>query len=510
MHVAETLVALGGAFLVCGLLARAGVRIGLPTIPLFMLAGIVFGPHTPGLALVDDPADLELVARLGLVFLLFYLGLEFSLGQLLAGGLRLLTASGIYLALNVGGGLALGFALGWGVREALVVAGVVGISSSAIVTKLLVDLGRLGNRETRVILGIIVIEDVFLALYLALLQPVLGNSDGALDAVLGIVSAFGFLLALAMVARYGAHIVGKLVDTRDEEIVVVVFVGLAILTAGVAEQLGVSDAIGAFMVGLILGATSRADRLRTMTHPLRNAFAAIFFFTFGLSIEPGDVLGVAPQIAVAVLVTVVLCLVAGGVAARLHRYGRVAAANIGLTVLSRGEFSLILASLALASGLDARLGSFTAGYVLVLAVVGPLAVSMSERLARHVPRRWFPGPPAPPPERDGARRPADELEMDVGAASLERLGADLLHVRVSEGSQLHGVHVAELRLPRQSTLGMVVRRGTATPPAPDTRLVEGDVLVVFAPPEHRLATERRLRAVHRSGRLARWRGDHGF
>jgi NhaP-type Na+/H+ and K+/H+ antiporter len=147
--------------------------------------------------------------------------------------------------------------------------------------------------------------------------------------------------------------------------------------------------------------------------------------------------------------------------------------------------------------------------VLVLAVVGPLAVSMSERLARHVPRRWFPVPPAPPPERDGARRPADELEMDVGAASLERLGADLLHVRVSEGSQLHGVHVAELRLPRQSTLGMVVRRGTATAPAPDTRLVEGDVLVVFAPPEHRLATERRLRAVHRSGRLARWRGDHG-
>ena len=79
MHIAETLVALGGAFLVCGLIARAGVRVGLPTIPLFMIAGIVFGPHTPGVALVSDPADLELVARLGLIFLLFYLGLEFSL-----------------------------------------------------------------------------------------------------------------------------------------------------------------------------------------------------------------------------------------------------------------------------------------------------------------------------------------------------------------------------------------------------------------------------------------------
>lgn len=514
MHIAETLVALGGAFLVCGLIARAGVRVGLPTIPLFMIAGIVFGPHTPGVALVSDPADLELVARLGLIFLLFYLGLEFSLEQLTAGGLRLLAAAGTYLVLNIGGGLVLGFALGWGVREALVVAGVVGISSTAIVTKLLVDLRRLGNRETRVILGIIVIEDVFLALYLALLQPVLGGSEGPLEIAVGIASAFGFLIALALVARFGAHLVGRLVDTRDEEIVVVVFVGLAILTAGVAEDLGVSDAIGAFMVGLILGATSRADRLRTMTHPLRNAFAAIFFFSFGLSIEPGDVLGVAPQIGAAVLTTVVLTVTAGVVAARMHRLGRLAAANIGLTVLSRGEFSLILASLALAAGLDARLGSFTAGYVLVLAIIGPLLVANSERLARLFPPRLFPERPAPrpvprpEPQTGSAARP--ELEMDVGTASLERLGSDLLHVRVTDGSRLHGVYVAELRLPPAATLGMIVRGGTATAPAPDTRLLRGDVLVVFTPPEHRLATERRLRAVHRSGRLARWRGDHGL
>ena len=99
--------------------------------------------------------------------------------------------------------------------------------------------------------------------------------------------------------------------------------------------------------------------------------------------------------------------------------------------------------------------------------------------------------------------------MDVGTASLERLGSDLLHVRITDDSRLHGVYVAELRLPSASTLGMVVRGGAATAPAPDTRLLRGDVLVVFTPPEHRLATERRLRAVHRSGRLARWRGDHG-
>lgn len=401
MHLAEALIALGGAFLAAGLIARAGARFGLPTIPLFMATGVIFGPHTPGIALVEDPDELKLVASLGLVFLLFYLGLEFSLDQLTAGGRRLVGAASAYLVLNVGGGLVFGFALGWGTSEAFVIAGVLGISSSAIVTKLLVDLRRLGNPESRVVLGIIVVEDVFLALYLALLQPVLGNAHGVGEVLRDIGVAFGFLLGLALVARYGSAVVGRLLDTEDEEIVVVVFVGLAILTAGVAEELGVSDAIGAFMVGLILGATTKAARLRTLTHPLRDAFAAIFFFHFGLTIDPAAVAGVLPEVGAAVATTAALALVAGILAARIHRMGRQEAANISLTVLTRGEFSLILASLAVAAGLDERITALTAGYVLVLAVVGPVAVAGSAHLAHRLPMRWFPAPEreAEPAER---------------------------------------------------------------------------------------------------------------
>ena len=110
-----------------------------------MLAGIVFGPHTPGITFVEDPRDVALLASLGLVLLLFYLGLEFTVDDLIGGGRRLAAAGGIYLALSIGGGLAFGFALGWGAREALVIAGIMGISSSAIVTKLLVELHRLAN-----------------------------------------------------------------------------------------------------------------------------------------------------------------------------------------------------------------------------------------------------------------------------------------------------------------------------------------------------------------------------
>ncbi|GAA4702877.1 cation:proton antiporter [Phytohabitans rumicis] len=386
MHIGDALVALGGAFLAAAVLARLGARIGLPTIPLFMLAGVVFGPHTPGIALVENPDDLALVAALGLVFLLFYLGLEFHTDDLVAGGRRMLAAGLGYLALNIGGGLALGFALGWGAREALVIAGVVGISSSAIVTKLLLETGRMRNRESRLILGVIVIEDIFLALYLAILQPVLGNASGAAEVALDLAKAFAFLIVLAALARWGARAAGRLLRVFNDELLVVFFVGLAVLSAGVAEELGVSDAIGAFMIGLVLGGSTAAERVRTLVRPLRDGFAAIFFFTFGLTIDPGDIGPVLVPIAVAVAATVLLNIAAGALAARLHGYGRQEAANIGLTVLTRGEFSLILGSLAVAAGLDSRIAPFVAGYVLILAVIGPLAVLRSERLAALFPK----------------------------------------------------------------------------------------------------------------------------
>jgi CPA2 family monovalent cation:H+ antiporter-2 len=385
--VGDTLVAVGGAFLAAGLLARLGRRIGLPTIPLFMVAGILLGPGTPGLVLVEHPEDLELLVALGLVLLLFHLGLEFSLDDLIGGGRRLLTAGGVYLLLNLGGGLVLGLALGWGTREAFVIAGAVGISSSAIVTKLLVELRRLANPESRLILGIIVVEDIFLALYLAILQPVLGESQGLADAALEFGRALAFLLLLAALARWGARAVGMIVDASDDELLTVCFVGVALLAAGVADEVGVSAAIGAFMAGLILAETAAQERIERLVLPLRDAFAALFFFAFGLTVDPGDVGSVALPVAVGAVVSLVLNLAAGIIAARMHGYSRGPAANIGLTMLGRGEFSLILATLAAAAGLDDRIGPFVAGYVLVLALAGPLLASRSAVIARCIPPR---------------------------------------------------------------------------------------------------------------------------
>ncbi len=382
---ADTLLAMGGAFVAAAVLARLGSRIGLPTIPLFILAGILLGPNTPGFVLLDDPHDLEMLSALGLVLLLFYLGLEFHMDDLKTGGKKMAIAGGMYLALNVGAGLAFGFMMGWGTSEAFVFAGVLGISSSAIVTKILVDLGRIGNPETKPILGIIVVEDIFLALYLAALQPIISGADGFGETALQIGKAFAFLLLLALAARFGTKVIGKLFAIKDNELLVISFLGAAVLVAGISEKFGVADAIGAFMVGLILGSTASGSRIRDLVHPLRDAFAAIFFFAFGLSIDPGDMGSVIVPVLIAVVITVAMNLTAGIVAARIYGFGPQPTANVGTTLLARGEFALILATMAATAGLDPRLSPFIASYVLILAVVAPLVAGRSHWVARILP-----------------------------------------------------------------------------------------------------------------------------
>lgn len=390
MHLADQLVALGGALLLAALLARAGRQIDLPTIPLFILAGIALGPSTPGIVLFDNPADLKLLATLGLLFLLFYLGLEFSVDRLIAGGRKLIGVGAGYVAINTGGGFLFGLALGWGIKEALLLAGVLGTSSSAVATKVIVERKRLNYPETPMILGIIVVEDLFLALYLAVVTPIIAGGSDTGEVLRDILVGFIFLTVLASIARWGTHAVARLLDSDSDELLIIAVVGALVLVSGIAEELGVSDAIAAIMVGIIIGETTLRDRVEQKILPLRDLFGAIFFFHFGLLLVPGDVLDLAPLVAVAVLLTMLLNWIAGCIAARVGEFGRIEAARISLTVFARGEFALILVTLASSAGLDPRIASFTAGYVFVLAIIGPLMASRAKYFVRFFPKRFFP------------------------------------------------------------------------------------------------------------------------
>jgi len=386
MQLAEDLIVLGVLLVIAYGLGRLARTIGLPAIPVYMLVGLLASPHSGFFPLSFESADVELIAIFGLILLLFSLGLEFDQDEFFGDAGRLLLSGGSYVVINMVVGFAFGMMVGWGTREALVIAGMTGTSSSAIITKLLIELKRLPNRETPMILGVTVVGDVFIAVYLAIVSVVLSGETQVWPVVLRLVVSFLFLIVMFTLARWGGRWVSRLVRTKDDELFTVLFFGLALLFAGLGELIGVTDAIGAFLIGLVLGATQYRNRIERVAVPLRDLFAAFFFLNFGLALDYAEFPGVAVVVLLAVLVTFVLNIVAGLFIARLHGMGTTEGINSAAILVNRGEFTLILATLAVAAGLDHRLQPFAGLYVLIMAVLGPLFASNSVRIGHVVAR----------------------------------------------------------------------------------------------------------------------------
>ncbi len=380
------LVTLGILFLLAYGLGRLGKLIGLPAIPIYMLIGLVASPNFELVSFLEfESADVELIAVFGLIFLLFYLGLEFDTDEFFGNARRLLISGGIRIAINIGSGFVFGLFVGWGTREALIIAGMTAMSSSAIITKLLIELRRLANQETPTILGIAVVEDVFIAIYLAIVSVVLSGETEIWPIIVQLATAFAFLIAMFVIARFGGRFVSRLIGARDDELFTIVFFGLALAFGGLGELLGVSDAIGAFLIGLVLGATRFRARIEALTLPLRDVFAAFFFLNFGLALDPSTFGDVVVPVAVAVVMTLVVNAAGGQLIARMNGLTPAQGINVSTMLHNRGEFTLILATLAAAAGLDSRLTPFAGLYVLSMAIIGPVLAVNSERLGALSP-----------------------------------------------------------------------------------------------------------------------------
>lgn len=381
MHLGWELLTLGVLFLIAYGLGRVGKLIGLPAIPIYMVVGLLASPNFHLVSFLEfESADVELVAVFGLIFLLFYLGLEFDTDEFFGNARKLLISGGSRILINMSTGFVFGMLVGWGTREALIIAGMTAMSSSAIITKLLIELRRLANRETPVVLGVAVVEDVFIAVYLAIVSVVLSGETEVWPIVGQLAIAFAFLVAMFAVARYGGKLLSRALGARDDELFTIAFFGLALAFGGLGELLGVSDAIGAFLVGLVLGATRFRARIEHLTLPLRDVFAAFFFLNFGLALDPTTFGDVVVPVAVAVVMTLVVNTAGGQLIARLNGLTVAQGLNVSTMLHNRGEFTLILATLAAAAGLDERLTPFAGLYVLSMAIVGPVLAVNSERL----------------------------------------------------------------------------------------------------------------------------------
>jgi CPA2 family monovalent cation:H+ antiporter-2 len=384
------LLALGAAFVAVAAAGAVAERLGSSVIPLYVLVGLAVGPNgLGGLGAPFVPVDetTTLLAELGIVLLLFFLGLEFSIERLVAERRRMALAGTVDAAVNFPLGVAIGLLLGWSAVEAFLLGGVVYISSSAIITKSLLDLGWIANPESEAMLGVLVFEDLVIAVYLALATPlVLGG--GELGTVAGDIGLAEAVLVVLVGAAYTAERwLEGLLATGSGEVLVLRTLAVAVPVAGAALALGVSEAVAAFFVGMAVAGTSHVERVEQLLTPVRDVFAAIFFLWIGLRTDPVLVAAVAGPLAVIVALTAPAKFLSGYVGGRVYDLSERRSLRVGLGLVTRGEFSLVIAALA-ATGtgpvMREVIPAVAVGYVLVMSTLGTVLMTNADRVSRLI------------------------------------------------------------------------------------------------------------------------------
>jgi monovalent cation:H+ antiporter-2, CPA2 family len=383
-ELALTVTLLGGLGLVAS-------RFGLSAIPAYLLAGLLLGPNEPKqLALIEPSEVTEFVAELGIVFLLFFLGLEFTLDRVVRSQRHAVLGGAIDFVVNAGLGLLIGVAAFGFEFPALILAAAIYVSSSAISVKGLIDFRRLADDETDLVLAILVAEDLVLAFVLGFAS----GGGGELDETLTIVAkAVGFVAVALAASKWLTGAIDRVLDWLPREFFLLAVFGLVVGMSAIAQELELSPAIGALMAGVVLSETSIRAEIEERFFSFRDVFAALFFFVFGLSIDVAAIGDVGWILAGAVAVTLAGKVVGTLWAGRVGGFTRRQSFNAGVALIAHGEFTVILAELAsenpaISEAQQSEFVAFAGLYVLITATLG--VVLMKE--SKVIGRRLFPAP----------------------------------------------------------------------------------------------------------------------
>jgi monovalent cation:H+ antiporter-2, CPA2 family len=372
------------------LLAGLGLvasRIGLSAIPAYLLAGLLLGPNEPKVLSLIRPSEVtDFVAEVGLVFLLFFLGLEFTLGRLARSRRHALIGGGIDLLVNAGLGLIVGlaaFGLSFG---ALVLAAAIYVSSSAITVKGLIDFRRLADDETDLVLAILVAEDLVIGLVLGFAS----GGGGAAGETLALVGkAIAFVAVALAASKWLSRVIDRILDWLPREFFLLAVFALLMGSGALAKEVGLSEAIGALMAGVVLSETSVRAEVEERFFSFRDVFAALFFFVFGLSIDVGKIGSVAWILAAAVAMALVGKIGGGYLAGLAGGLTRRQSFNAGVALVAHGEFTIILAQLAsdnpaVSTVTQDKLVAFAGLYVLISATLGVALMKESKVIGRRL------------------------------------------------------------------------------------------------------------------------------
>ncbi len=371
---------LGAVVLGLAVVARLARRIGLPALPMYLLAGLVLGQG--GIFELSATEDfIEVGAEIGVILMLLMLGLEFSTHELIINVRRTTLGGFVDLALNFPPGFVAGLILGFDPVVAVLLGGVTYISSSGIVAKLVADLDRIGNHETSVVLSVLVIEDLAMVLYLPIVSGVLFGGS-ALDTTVTVAISLLAVLAVLTFAYFFGERLSAFALSQSSEALLLTLLGGTLFVAGIAGRLNLSTAVGAFVVGVALSGDI-VSHARGLLLPLRNLFAAVFFVFFGLQVDLGSIPGVAVAAGVIAAVTVATKVATGWIAAGRAGIGKPGRVRAGAALIAHGEFSIVIAELGIARESD--LGALAATYVIILTLVGAVLYQFSDSIT--VPTR---------------------------------------------------------------------------------------------------------------------------
>jgi CPA2 family monovalent cation:H+ antiporter-2 len=368
-------------------LGLAASRLGLSAIPAYLLAGLLLGPNEPkALSLVRPSEVTHFVAEIGLVFLLFFLGLEFTLARLARSRQHALVGGAIDFVANAGLGLAIGVAA-FGVSfGSIVLAAAIYVSSSAITVKGLIDFRRLADDETDLVLAILVAEDLVIGLVLGFAS----GGGGAAGETLALVGkAIAFVAAALAVSKWLSGPIDRLLDWLPREFFLLAVFAFLMGAAALAKEVGLSEAIGALMAGVVLSETSVREEIEERFFSFRDVFAALFFFVFGLSIDVAEIGSVGWILAAAVVAALVGKIGSGYVAGFVGGLTRRQCFNAGVALVAHGEFTIILAQVAsgnpqISAQTQAKLVAFAGLYVLITATVGVALMKESKPIGRYL------------------------------------------------------------------------------------------------------------------------------
>jgi CPA2 family monovalent cation:H+ antiporter-2 len=338
------------AALAGGLLAR---RLGQPLILGYVLGGILVGRFTPGPSLVGGHS-LDMLAELGVILLMYSVGIEFSGRELLRVKWVAIVGGPLGIVLSIGVALGVGRLLGWSIPQSITIGAVISVASTMVLSRLLIDRGELHTRHGSVMIGITLVEDIAVVVMTVLL-PLLSSSSATRN-VQDLALAFGKSALLLILIGFAAYrlvppIMTRIARTRSDELYLLVALAIGFATAAVTQAVGLSLALGAFLAGMVISDSEYKHQTVAQLLPLRDTFVALFFVTIGALINPASLVANLPLLATLIALVILGKFVVWTLVVSLFGYGLWTAVLVAVGLTQIGEFSFILVQVSRNAGL---------------------------------------------------------------------------------------------------------------------------------------------------------------